>query len=258
MLSRVRVPRDQHLLARVQVLGGERDGLPALAVHGERAGHQVDLVVLQHLEPLAGGDDAELQPVSASPKIAADTACSMSMSKPSICPDSGLREPISRVSAETPTTQRAAVPDAPATEAPPGPGASGIVRLVGVVAHRRGRGGGRCRGSRRRCCCGAPASAAGAPAQPASRATAARRRAGRLRAVVVRSPVLLHSLRDAAPGQDRRQQAGDQHQPADAAPTEPPAPDRRVVRLRGAGLEAARRRGRERRRTRRSARPARR
>ncbi len=41
-----------------------------------------------------------------SPKIACETACSMSMSKPSICPEIGLRAPSSRVSAETPAMSR--------------------------------------------------------------------------------------------------------------------------------------------------------
>ena len=60
------------------------------------------------------------------------------------------------------------------------------------------------------------------------------------------SPVLLHSLRDAAPGQDRRQHAGDEHQPADQD-RRPAGAGQGVVRLRGAGLQAAGRGGRERR-----------
>ena len=43
---------------------------------------------------------------SGSPKIACETACSMSMSKPSICPEIGLRAPSSSVSAETPAISR--------------------------------------------------------------------------------------------------------------------------------------------------------
>ena len=41
-----------------------------------------------------------------SPKIACEISCSMSMSKPSIFPEIGLRAPSSRVSAETPTISR--------------------------------------------------------------------------------------------------------------------------------------------------------
>ena len=57
----------------------------------------------------------------------------MSMSKPSIWPDSGLREPMSSVSAETPTTQRAARPDR-LHVAPPARAASGA---YDVGARRR-------------------------------------------------------------------------------------------------------------------------
>ncbi len=40
------------------------------------------------------------------PKIACETACSMSMSKPSIWPEIGLRAPSRSVSAETPAIRR--------------------------------------------------------------------------------------------------------------------------------------------------------
>ena len=74
---------DQDLLARVVVLGGERDLLPAVAVDGHVADDQVDLAVLEHLDPLGSGDHPQL----VARLVAEDRLghlATKSMSKPSI------------------------------------------------------------------------------------------------------------------------------------------------------------------------------
>src|SRR5690606_33841914 len=51
---------DQNLLTGLVVDRGERDLLPPFAVHGEGTDHDVDLFVLQHRDPVGGGDDLQL------------------------------------------------------------------------------------------------------------------------------------------------------------------------------------------------------
>ena len=215
MLCRLGVPRDQHLLARGQVLRGERDGLPALAVHGERAGHQVDLVVLQHLEPLGGGDHAELQRPSRRRRSRRTRPSACRCRSPRSARTAGCASPSAGC---RPRRRRAGRRGHgwPPRSAPPGPG-----RRTSWTRRRRRTPSRRAAATeRRRLLLASPA--AGPPVRRQARPRS--RRAGRATASAAPegsagasswSPVLLHSLRDAAPGQDRRQQPDDQHQPAD-------------------------------------------
>ena len=94
-LGRRRSPADQHLLAGAVVLGGEGDLLPAVAGDRHVPGDDVDRAsAMQHGKPLRGRRSPAARPGAVrSPKIASATAWTMSMSKPSILPVSGFREP---------------------------------------------------------------------------------------------------------------------------------------------------------------------
>ena len=174
--------------------------------------------------------------------IAADTRCSTSMSKPSIWPDSGLREPMSSVSAETPTISDPA----------------GLDRLHGRGRWSRGRASGAYDVvASSHSTAGAAAAAVGDGRRGDLRFR--RRRAGRSRTGPgPRRPERTRQAEQGAPHRYSstrfempRQLSTAATRPATriSQPTrtaELPAPDSACVRRRRAGLQARRRRGRER------------